>query len=182
MIDSILLFAVGRMERRYGYDASYLRDLAKADPAAFRKFILATFFANHAGGIPAPARYAAKIVATRAEDCGPCTQLAVDMALEDGVPAEVVSAILSDDEPAMGMEAAIGWRFAKGLTEHRTDLLDAASAEAERLWGTRGRTGLAVAVTGSRLYPTLKAGLGHAKACQRIAVAGRTIGPARPAA
>lgn len=181
MITWFLLRAVGSMEREYGYDATYLRELARTDRAAFIKFALATRLSFHRKGVPAAAWHAAKITTARAEDCGPCTQLAVDMALKEGMSADIVTAILMNDEGSMGEDAAVGWRLARGVAEKRSDLLAAAIEEAQQRWGRQGHASLAVAITGTRLYPTLKAGLGHAMACHKIMVGGQDVQPSRDA-
>ncbi len=182
MIKRILLSSLDSFGRRFGYNVDYLRHLVRTDLSGFWKFSLATRLAFHRTGVPAATWYAAKIITARAEDCGPCTQLVVDMALRDGVPDGIVTAVLTDDEAAMGADAAVGWRLARGVTERRGDLLAEAITEAKARWGDRGHASLALVIAGSRLFPTLKAALGFAMACRRVTVAGLAVEPARRAA
>lgn len=179
MITWLLLRAVGSMEREYGYDATYLRELAHTDRSAFIKLSLASLLSFHRKDVSPAAWHAAKITSARAEDCGPCTQLVVDMALKDGVSPEIVTAVLTNDEGSMGQDAVVGWRLALGVTGKRGDLLQDAIVEAQTRWGKKGHASLAVAITGTRLYPTLKAGLGHAMACHKISVVGLDVHPSR---
>lgn len=179
MLSWLLLKAVASMEREFNYDASYLRHLAATDASAFRKFSLATLLSFHRKGVPAAAWHAAKITTAKAEDCGPCTQLLVDMALKDGVAAAIVTAVLKDDAAGMGPDAVIGWRLARGVSGKRHDAIDEAIGAARGRWGERGATTLAVAITGARLYPTLKLGLGYSKACRQVTVGREQVRPTR---
>jgi hypothetical protein len=74
--------------KRYGYDTSYLEVMLKESPSAFFKFANLMKAAGHREVIPLGASFAAKLVGALAEDCGPCTQLCVDMALEAGMPQD----------------------------------------------------------------------------------------------
>ena len=71
--------------KRYGYDVSYLLMMLNCSPAAFFKFAPVMKASAHREAVPIDASFAAKIVGALAEDCGPCTQLVVDMALEAGM-------------------------------------------------------------------------------------------------
>ena len=64
--------------------------------------------ANHREVVPVEASFAAKIVGAMAEDCGPCTQLVVDMALEAGMPKDQIEAVLRRDPRAMNDATALG--------------------------------------------------------------------------
>ena len=56
--------------------------------------------AAHREAVPIDASFAAKIVGALAEDCGPCTQLVVDMALEAGMAKDQIEAVLRRDVSA----------------------------------------------------------------------------------
>ena len=83
--------------KRYGYDVSYLLMMLNHSPAAFFKFAPVMKAAAHREAVPIDASFAAKIVGALAEDCGPCTQLVVDMALEAGMPRDQIEAVLRRD-------------------------------------------------------------------------------------
>ena len=76
---------MAKFERDFDYDLSYARDIYDAIPRAFFRFSRITGLAAHCEGVPREAWFAAKIAATLAEDCGPCTQLVVTMAEREGV-------------------------------------------------------------------------------------------------
>lgn len=76
-------------EREFDYDTSYLRDIYAASPRAFWRFSKFVGLSTYREGAPYDAWFAAKLVGTLAEDCGPCTQLVVTMAERAGLNAAV---------------------------------------------------------------------------------------------
>jgi hypothetical protein len=76
---------IRNLERRFSYDAAYMHELIDVAPAAMLKLALVQPMNQHRRGVPRAAWHAARITAARHEDCGPCTQLVLDMALADGV-------------------------------------------------------------------------------------------------
>ena len=85
MIRPLLHSIIRRFEKRYAYDATYMHEIADTSVGAFMKLGLAQAMNTHREGVPLDALFAARITAVRFEDCGPCAQLVVNMALEAGV-------------------------------------------------------------------------------------------------
>jgi len=163
-------------EKRFGYDASYMRELADIDLRAFMKFARAANLSSYRRDVPPEARLGAALAAVIAEDCGPCTQLCVTMALAEGIAPRTIAALVRGDESAMPDAAHLGYRFARATLAH-DPAADELRDEIVARWGKRALVSLAFAITASRLYPTLKYALGHGKACQRIVVAGEPVVP-----
>ena len=180
MIRAFLSSQINAMERTWNYDASYLRELLAVSPGAFIRFSLVASL-GHGRRAPGAALAAAGIVGTLAEDCGPCTQISVDMAAKAGVKPVVLRAILAGDEAAMGETAALGYRFAQAVLERDMERADPLRDEIVRRWGKAGLVDLSLALTTARMYPTLKYGLGHGKTCSRVTVAGEAAAFERPA-
>jgi hypothetical protein len=172
MLRAILAGSIAKMEKTWTYDASYMRELLRASPWTFLKFGMITSVVDRRDA-PVAALAAAGIVGTLAEDCGPCTQISVDMAAKGGVKAEVLRAILAGDEAAMGEDAALGYRFARASLERDLDASDALRDEVARRWGQKGLVALSLTLTTARMYPTLKYALGYGKTCSRVVVAGK---------
>jgi hypothetical protein len=121
---------------------------------------------------PAEALAAAGIAGTLAEDCGPCTQISVDIAAANGVGPGVLRAILAGDEGAMGEAAALGWRFARASLARDMTVADPLRDEIVRRWGDKGLVAISLSITTARMYPTLKYALGYGSTCSRVTVAG----------
>jgi hypothetical protein len=184
VLRALLRRMVEAFERKWNYDASYLKEIIAISPRAAWMFARATSLGNYRHDVPAAALFAAGITAVRAEDCGPCTQLAASIAERQGVSPTIVRAILTDDVAAMPAETELAWRFARATLAH-----DAAADEYRReivkRWGPRALVTLAFAITTARMYPTVKYAMGHGLICSRVIVGGtpveidRTAIPAR---
>ena len=171
MLRALLKGQIDKMERTWGYDAAYMRRVLNASPMSFLKFGLVSQMVDRKAA-PAEALAAAGIAGTLIEDCGPCTQISVDMAAAGGVKPAVLRAILAGDEAAMGETAALAWRFAKASLARDMEVADPLRNEIVRRWGERGLVAIGLALTTARMYPTLKYALGYGKACSRVTVAG----------
>ncbi|HZC16476.1 MAG TPA: hypothetical protein VE309_06935 [Caulobacteraceae bacterium] len=158
-------------ERTWSYDASYMREVLATSPWTFLKFAVITMVVPRRDA-PAEALAAAALVGALTEDCGPCTQISVDMAAKGGVRPEILRAILAGDEAAMGANAALAYRFARASLERRLEEADGLREEVVHRWGQKGLVALSLALTTARMYPTLKYAMGHGRACSRVTVAG----------
>jgi hypothetical protein len=160
--------------KRYGYDVSYLEMMLNKSPAAFFKFAPMMKASGHREVVPVEASYAAKIVGALAEDCGPCTQLVVDMALESGMAKDQIEAVLRRNPRAMNDATTLGFRFADAVVRRSADddeFRDAVRAQ----WGEKGVIDLTLALQLGRMFPMVKAGLGYAKECRRVTVDGHHV-------
>lgn len=181
MLKALLGGQIGRLEKTWNYDAGYMRFLLAASPVAFLKFGIVPSLVDRKAA-PGAALAAAGIVGTLAEDCGPCTQISVDMAAAGGVKADVLRAILAGDEAAMGPDAALAWRFARASLARDMEACDPLREEIVRHWGDKGLAAVSLALMTARMYPTLKYALGYGKACSKIVVAGQPVAPLAVAA
>jgi hypothetical protein len=173
MISWFLRRWIDKFERTWNYDASYLRDLLDADPRALMAFSKVAAISNYRKDVPPAVFFAASIIGIMSEDCGPCTQIAIDMAQRNGVDPAILRAIVSRDLNAMPFEVALAVRFTEATLSHAPEADDLRD-EVVRRFGKRGLVSLAFAMTASRLYPTLKYALGHGRACTRVTVAGES--------
>jgi hypothetical protein len=165
---------VEAFERKWNYDASYLKDIIDISPRAAWMFARATGLGNYRHDVPTAALFAAGITAVRTEDCGPCTQLATAMAERQGVSAAVLRAILTDDATAMPEDVALAWQFTRATLAHDA-AADAYRREIVKRWGPKAVVTLAFAITTARMYPTVKYALGHGQLCSRIVVDGTPV-------
>src|SRR5262245_57000334 len=108
MIRSLLHAVTRAFERRYDYDATYMHEIADTSVGAFAKLALLQPMNAHREGITLDALYAARIAAVRFEDCGPCAQLVVNMALEAGVTPSMVRTIVAREEARVSAGAVPG--------------------------------------------------------------------------
>jgi len=173
MLKWFLRRQIAAFERTWNYDASYIREMIDADPRAVMAFGKVQGLSRYRKDVPLAAWCAAGLVAVMAEDCGPCTQLGIDMAQREGVDAAVLRAIVARDYAAMPAEVALAVRFTEATLRH-APAADELREEVLRSWGRRGLISLAFAMLSARMYPTLKYALGHGHACTRLVIGGET--------
>ncbi len=167
MIASMLKRRLAAFGERYDYDTSYLMELADLDPGGTAKLAMVSAFTGHHFGLPPAPYYAAKAVAAKSADCGPCLELAIAMATEAGVDRADLARILTGRRDEAPGEMALAARYADAVLANGGELADLL-AECETRWGRRGVAGLAAAVVSGLFYPMLKRGFGHGLECRPV--------------
>jgi hypothetical protein len=170
---------VAAFERTWNYDASYLRALIDADPKAMLAFGKLQGIVGYRKDVPPAVYAAAGLIAVMQEDCGPCTQLGIDMAQQAGVEPAVLRAIVARDLAALPADVALAVRFTEAVL-HRSAEADGLREQVVRRFGRRGLIALGFAMVAARMYPTLKYALGYGQACMRLTIGGETIPVLRP--
>ena len=173
MIKWLLRRWISTFERTWNYDASYLHEVLDADPKALMAFSKVAGVSRYRKDVPPAAYYAAAITGTMDEDCGPCTQLGIDMAERGGVDPAVLHAIVARDFAAMPYKVALAALFTEATLRHAPEA-DDLREEVVRQFGKRGLVSLSFAMLAARMYPTLKYALGHGRACTRLTIGGET--------
>lgn len=181
MLKWLLRRRIDAFEREYDYDVSYMRYILDVSVRAALKFGRIMGLANYRQDVPLEAGCAAALTTLLAEDCGPCSQLAVTMAEREGVAPATIRAILAGDERGMTPEAALAFRFTQATLRH-DPAADALRDEIVARWGRRALVSLAFAITAARMFPTLKYALGFGKSCSLIRVNGSQTEVSRKAA
>lgn len=155
--------------RRYDYDTAYLAAMLEHSPGAFLAFTFLAPLTAYPTTAPAGALFAAKLVGAVSEDCGPCTQLVVNLAREQRVAEGELRAVLERDVERMGPDTRLGFRFAAAIIG-RTGDEDAARDEVRARWGEAGVVDLTLAFAVGRVFPMTKAGMGYAHECRLVQV------------
>lgn len=165
---------ITKFERDYHYDASYARDLIDHAPFALFWLFLAPRIARRPRSLPNDAWIAAGLVGVMEADCGPCTQLGVQMAQQQGVGDDVLRAVIAGDEDAMSDDVRLATRYARASLRHEIEA-DGLREEIVRRWGKDALARLAYLLSVSGLFPAVKYALGHGQACTRIRVGGSDV-------
>lgn len=167
-----------KMKSRYGYDVRYMQDILQADGMAYLKFMGFQTMSVHQGNLPNGVIFAARLRTIIHEDCGPCTQLMVDMGLDADVDPKILQAIITRDIDSLSEEIALVVEF--------TDFVLSRSPEADELrekilalWGIKGLIAISYGISSSRVYPALKYTLGYGNSCRNIDIEGISSVPIR---
>src|SRR3569623_226285 len=102
-------------EKRWGYDVSYMRDLLAADSRAFWAFARVAKISEYRRDVPVEPWFAAKLVGAMHEDCGPCTQLVVGMALAARCTQTVNGNVIAGDDVALPDDVRLAVEFARAV-------------------------------------------------------------------
>jgi alkylhydroperoxidase family enzyme len=167
LIRKLILKRLDKEERSLGESVDYVRHILRTSLPAFFKFALFTPLSQHRRKLP-PAPYrVARIVATQDEDCGSCVQIEVNLAREDGVPAEVVRAVLNNRPEELTPELADVYRFAKAVVEASDGEAEFRERLRER-YGEEGLVEMALGIAAARVFPVTKRALGYATSCALV--------------
>ena len=156
-------------QRHYQYDVGYLQYILNSDLKAYIKFLCFQFMSSHSGGLPAGPLFAAKLRAIIWDDCGPCTQLMTQMALEAGVNPQIVAAIIKGDFDHIPHDIALVVRFTELVLAHNPEADDLRQGIVAQ-WGESGLISIAYGISSSRIYPAMKYALGHGETCHHVVV------------
>lgn len=154
------------MEKRYGYDATYLHEVVDIAPAAARRFMKMQMAGKWQGDLPRDAFHAASIGGALHEDCGPCVQITTDMALEAGMPPATISALISGGGEG---DAKLAFDYARALLAGDEDV-DTIREQVKARFGDKGLIALSLTAMTARNFPVLKRAMGHARECRRVKI------------
>ncbi|TWT37493.1 hypothetical protein KOR34_24450 [Posidoniimonas corsicana] len=150
-------------EQHYGYDAAYLHDLLDRSPAAFEVFLSARQMSSFRQALPADAYYTAAVTVMQRLDCGACLQLNLRMAIEQGVARELLDTLLDHPEDLPPVLSAVR-QVALDVHQQRQPREEIVRT-VEDAYGAAAYGELALCVTGTAMYPTLKRALRKEAAC-----------------
>jgi hypothetical protein len=180
MLSWLIRRRIAAFEKQWGYDASYMREILDVDTRAFFKFVRTQGIGAYRRDIPVDAYYAARLIAGVTEDCGPCTQLVVGMAIADGVAPATIAAVLERREDDLPEGPRLVAQFAYAALAHDAKVAELRESIIAK-WGPRALVSIAFAIVAGRIYPTIKYALGHGVSCQRVTIAGQAVTPTRAA-
>lgn len=160
---------INMAERQTGQSADFMRDILRSSRGGFWKFALFLPLSRHRRHAPLVLWHLAHIGADMAEDCGPCTQIAVDMAGRAGVPAPTLELAVSGRLDDLAPLEALALRFGRAVSTGDLETEEMRQRLEDAL-GPAAMADLAIAIASARVFPTLKRALGHATACHLVQV------------
>jgi len=169
MVRSLIHGSLSRMERRLGASLEYVRFIADTSLRAFYRLTKLLSFSQCRRKLPPDVFHAAGLVATRIEDCGTCLQIGANLAMQEGMPAQHVRAVIEGKPELLPEHLAQVYRFAQAVLERGDDARDLRDALRCR-YGDEGLIELAYSLAAARTFPTIKWALGYAVSCDRVPV------------
>jgi hypothetical protein len=169
MKKTIMKKMLNRMSKKYSYDIGYLQSIFDASNTAFLKFMAFQTMSSHTGNLSLDEFYAVKLRTLIWEDCGPCTQLYINMALEANVSPTTIQAIIENDLEKLSDKLVLLVKYTDAVLMQSPQANDLRQ-QAVKHWGPKGLVAIAFGISSSRVYPTLKYALGYGAECQKVSI------------
>ena len=172
MIQMILRAAARAFGHKYSYDVGYMTHVIDHSTRAGLGLTLLPLASHYKGPKPARQVWAGALLASTLDgDCGPCGQLVVQFALQDGVSGDLLRACV-EGRLQDGGDVALGFRFAQRAMSPSYGQNDYGD-EIRRRFGEQALIAASFAAATGRIHPVLERGLGTGHACQQIEIEGR---------
>ena len=156
--------------------AYHLRDVA---PSRLWRFTFIKVIEGDRKHTPADVYHAAGMAAAMVEDCGPCVQIHVNLALKDRVDADVLRSLAARRLDRVPTDVALAFEYGEAVSQGV--MADEMRDQIRAKWGEKGLIELAFAIATARFYPALKRGMGYAHTCERVVVNDRVTPTAKAA-
>ncbi|MEQ1752790.1 MAG: carboxymuconolactone decarboxylase family protein [Micropepsaceae bacterium] len=151
-----------------GVNMDYAYHLRDVMPSQLWRFSMIKTVEGPRKFTPPGVYHAAGLAAAMVEDCGPCVQIHVNLALKDGVSAETLRALVSRQLAGVPADIALGFRYGDAIA--RGIMADDLRDNIRRQWGEKGLIELAFTIATARFYPAVKRGMGYADTCERVLI------------
>jgi hypothetical protein len=155
-------------EKKLGESMDYLRHIVDVSPGAFLRFASIMPFANCRRLLPKEAWFSAQIITLQHEDCGPCLQIAVNVARQQGVSTDLIQVVLDRRYGDLPDEIADVCAFAKSVVEGGDE--ETLRDKIRTRYGNGALIELSFAIASARIPPTVKRVLGYAKSCRVVEI------------
>ncbi len=162
-----------------GVNMDYAYHLRDVEPSRLWRYSFIKTVEGRRKHTPAEVWHAAGMAAAMVEDCGPCVQIHVNLALKDGVNPDTLRALAARQLDRVPADTALGFRFGDAVA--RGIVADDLREQIRGKWGESGLIELAFTLAVARFYPAVKRGMGFAQACERVIVEERITQTARAA-
>ena len=171
MLSSIIAWRLKAEERRFGPGTmAYVRTLWDTTRPGFWAFASARRFLGFRGRLDRDAYHVARIVTTCGEDCGTCVQIAVRLALADGVSPELLGSLIPGGRGSLPASLRPIAEYAAAVLRADDLRVTALIPEIERTFGPHAIGELAIAIAGARVFPTMKRAMGLAVSCAKVEI------------
>ena len=154
---------LNQFEDRYKYDCSYMREMLQVSPEAFQAFEGFMPMGRFQKSAPVDVLFVAKLTTMKTEDCGACTQLNIRMAVEAGVSKDILKSVMNNGQ-GLSDELKDIYYFSISVATNRP-MPDGLHEKLESRYSKEVLVELGLAIAATKVYPTIKRALGHAKSC-----------------
>jgi len=163
LIQRLIFWWVDSFEKQSGVSAEYCRWMANVSPRVFLKFGKLGKLAQYRRALPADASAVAHLVAARSEDCGPCVQIGINLALRDGVSKDILRAVYDRQPDRLPPNLADVYHFAESVVSGGED--ETLRQRIRDHYGDEALIEMGLGMAVARTFPLVKRTIGYAKSC-----------------
>lgn len=156
-------------QAHYNYDTNYMKDMLKENPEAYETFEAFLPMASFVNEAPKDVIFVARLTSMKNEDCGACLQLNVDMALEAGVNKEIIQDIIFNEGNTLSAELKTVYDFTL-CVGNKQDVDAKLYDEINKLYSKKVLVEIALAIAGTKVFPTVKRVLNDFQTCSNIQI------------
>ncbi len=172
MIRALLHSGTRSFGKKYDYDVTYMHEVINASTKAGLALTFLPMVTQYKGPKEARAVWAGALLASTLDgDCGPCGQLVVSFALEEGVDGDQLLAAIEGRFDEAG-DVGLGFQFAQHAISGSYEPNTFGDRIRQR-FGDQAVIAASFAAGSGRFYPVFKRGLGDGHTCQQLVVNGR---------
>jgi len=169
MLKFFITRQLNHFETTIGVSVDWVRHVLRHSLRLFLKFLKFGSFAQSRRVLPLPAWHVAVIVGARSADCGPCVQIAVNLARKDGVDASILQAVVEQRSDNLPHDLKEVYAFCESVMAHSDECESLREALRAR-YGEEGLIELAFALASGPVIPTIKRALGYAASCSKVTI------------
>lgn len=151
-----------------GVSMDYAYHLRNVMPSRLWRFSLIKMVEGPRKFTPPEVFHTAGLAAAMVEDCGPCVQIHVNLALQEKVSAETLKQLVAGKVDQAPVDVALAFRYGDAVA--RGLMADSLREQIRSKWGEKGLIELAFVVATARFYPAVKRGMGYAHTCERVII------------
>jgi len=152
-------------EKKLGEPVDWLRKLLTSSKSAVLKYFLSTPLANHPKFATAGQVAAAKIRTVLHESCGSCVQIEINLAKQNGVPAETIKHIAEENYDSLSEEISLVARFTDAVLLRNMEEQDLRKNIIE-MHGEHILSEISLAIATAQFHPTVKRAMGYGTVCE----------------
>lgn len=163
MFRPVLRWLGRRYQSRLGVETPYFDEVVEHAPGALLPIVGFMPSVSYGRCLPPTVLHMVRLGATMASDCGTCLEIAVNLAVRDGVSPEAVAMAVHGPRENLDSDARLGLQFGKRLG----GALDVPAERAALLdrFGPRGPIEASIAVAGALTFPAVQRGMGFSRSC-----------------
>lgn len=151
-----------------GVNMDYAYHLRDVTPSRLWRFSLIKTVEGPRRCTPPEVYHAAGLASAMVEDCGPCVQIHVNLALREKVDPDILRALVAGRLDSVPTHVATAFRFGDAVS--RGIMAEELRDEIRKSWGEPGLMELAFTIATARFYPAVKRGMGFAQTCERVVI------------